>query len=715
MSDHSGKPIEKQDPALNGDEPREDGSSRRQFLQMSLMTASAFAASSLLPSETEAQSCGLPGGDALETIQAITPKANNTLRATLVVANESKSYPNPSATSGLVCNSGQMRYFTGYNTADGSQEWPPAKLKGKPTPGPTLETSVGGKMEITLMNHVDVSQFNVGTIDLAETGQRGGCDYVTQPGTGGSGPTVLYPGTAAPGTEPQPDTFPDCFHASSTANLHFHGTHVSPSNIGDNIMVQIRPSPRPSKGGKPIVDKAFLHANGFNDILAVFGATGKVPQKWQQLPPKWQAAQQKLLMHNDASLPPASKLWPADKASIDAGFWPDYYIGAYPNCLALPEWDGKVDSQGQPLSMGQAPGTHWYHSHKHGSVALNLANGMFGALIIRGKYDKDLAPYIDGEKVLVFGQFSSQLNLERAGRTGPDPISVNGQYQPVLTMRPGEIQLWRIVNASHQSAAPLAAPTGGLQWIATAHDGVQLSRNNYAAALSNLAAPQPILAPANRLDLLVQAPSSPTAQNIPVQTGGTTLFSVKVDGTKMPNAKQFPTKDQFPEIPGFLATIPESYVVNKREVRFKTTPGVGKTNNLPPYHLIDGKKFDSTIAQCVKLGAIEEWTIYNEGGPAHPFHIHVNPFQVIEFFDPNKSATPIDLSKDPVWWDTFPLPTANGTTPGHIKMRTRFFDYAGLYVLHCHILAHEDRGMMQLVEVSENGVCPPLPSYQSHH
>src|SRR5262249_39492703 len=71
-----------------------------------------------------------------------------------------------------------------------------------------------------------------------------------------------------------------------------------------------------------------------------------------------------------------------------------------------------------------------------------------------------------------------------------------------------------------------------------------------------------------------------------------------------------------------------------------------------------------------------------------------------------------------VWWDVFPIPAgvaaknAAGTTvniPGYFKMRSRFVDYAGYYVLHCHILAHEDRGMMTVVEVS------PLQTPYGHH
>ena len=107
------------------------------------------------------------------------------------------------------------------------------------------------------------------------------------------------------------------------------------------------------------------------------------------------------------------------------------------------------------------------------------------------------------------------------------------------------------------------------------------------------------------------------------------------------------------------------------------------------------------------LDTAEEWTIINATvGIAHPFHIHVNPFQIVELFDPATMTEPLKLSPPFVWWDTFAIPAGvskNGKmVPGYFKMRTRFVDYTGMYVQHCHILAHEDRGMMQLIEVVPN-------------
>src|SRR6185295_13963306 len=94
-------------------------------------------------------------------------------------------------------------------------------------------------------------------------------------------------------------------------------------------------------------------------------------------------------------LPHDEQLWVQNQDEMAAHQLPQYYIGGYPSCFTLPVWNGKQES------MGQAPGTHWYHAHKHGSTALNLANGMAGALIIEGDYDDVLKNFYTKQKVLV--------------------------------------------------------------------------------------------------------------------------------------------------------------------------------------------------------------------------------------------------------------------------------------------------------------------------
>jgi L-ascorbate oxidase len=189
------------------------------------------------------------------------------------------------------------------------------------------------------------------------------------------------------------------------------------------------------------------------------------------------------------------------------------------------------------------------------------------------------------------------------------------------------------------------------------------------------------------------------------------------------------------------------------------------------HNLIDGKTFNGQVySQVMKLNSGEEWKISNEANDkSHPFHIYVNPFQITEVFEPNgpdtacvdkmnpetwKPCTPIPAPY--VWWDTFAIPTSKQydvtsecqgavnrcpqqiqpyvqcstdqagdgkwvtscteTIPGYFKMRSRFVDFTGTYVLHCHILIHEDRGMMQLVGVSDDkkDVLPDKPPYAHH-
>ncbi len=115
-------------------------------------------------------------------------------------------------------------------------------------------------------------------------------------------------------------------------------------------------------------------------------------------------------------------------------------------------------------------------------------------------------------------------------------------------------------------------------------------------------------------------------------------------------------------------------------------------NPVPPGELTEIIPFQSTRAskQIVPLGSVEEWTVFNMNFIKHPFHIHVNPCWVVRIND-----KPID----PYWADTIALPSGTAKNPGSVTFRSRFIDFKGAYVMHCHMLAHEDMGMMQTVEV----------------
>jgi FtsP/CotA-like multicopper oxidase with cupredoxin domain len=679
-----------------------------------------------------------------------------------------------------VCQPQYVRY---YESPEATPQPPPPPPGGypDPLPGPTLRARVGDVVELSFVNEINPLDFG-NSIDRAENGLGNGCDQST-----GGGTKPGYPANLK-------DKFPDCFHGSSTANIHFHGTHTNPNGTGDNVLIEVRPLPRANgrltlteAAFKPLFDPFF---KACEDRLMA-DPLDEWPQSWKDAPlgplgnPRsYVAMQERLLKAYDKGRPEKQRLWPADEYQYNHGVWPQYYIGAVPYCFRLPEYTAKTwppASNPAPLPltmgpmamapsilmMGQSPGTHWYHAHKHGSTDIDVSNGMTGAFIIEGAYDDALNAFYKAvpswtrtQPVLVVNQLGVTPNPLRAGpgRTdkGPD-FSVNGRLQPKLKMYPGEVQMWRIVNSSPRSAMYLASLPPGFTWRQLAQDGVQFAPDNYEKSQN-----RPLnIAAGNRVDLLVKAPLAPGL--LPVQVAPNvasaeinivpdahaigypeatpppfTLLSVDVSG-QGPEMQPIP-KDQLAPLPPDLADITDGEITGTETLVFNSGPPGSEKQ-----HTINGEQFGGEVGEVVLLNRAEEWKVVNNTTftPVdHPFHIHINPFQVTEIFDPNEVVTvngkpaykyvadpsakspqcyinpldqttwkPCDQTKstERIWWDVFPIPSGrsiNGadgksiTIGGYFKLRSRFVDYPGYFVLHCHILAHEDRGMMIIVEVA---------------
>lgn len=181
-------------------------------------------------------------------------------------------------------------------------------------------------------------------------------------------------------------------------------------------------------------------------------------------------------------------------------------------------------------------------------------------------------------------------------------------------------------------------------------------------------------------------------------------------------------------------TVPEERVVTFNAAN-KGGPGGGQFS-------IDGKFYDPTnLGIVAKLNTAEQWLLQNSGNDIpHPFHIHVNPFQIggmnpdgslsgrtidFEVDAADRKGPPLDKSNpcNWIWQDTVAIPSQYPPPPGppppgpigQLRLRTRFLNYPGEYVLHCHILIHEDLGMMTNVTIQDdgNGVgpCVTLPTY----
>ena len=736
------------------------GTTRREFLTLALVTGSGVALVGvprpLLAGGGDVPSC------ATETLTKIGQigSSGGKLKGVLKIKNGPKALPG--YTGGQMP---MMRYFEGYDQQlAGGPVWPPDKTAC--LPGPTLRVAVGERVELTFLNQVDVGAFPGGTLDLAETGGGDGCDMATN-ATTDPPDKDWYPGTRG-------DTFPNCFHGSSSANLHFHGTHVTPDGFGDNVLITVRPDPSITEEKVRAI---------FDAVFAECAKHDGAPP-WSAMPPDFVSMAQGAVRDYDLNaiwqgtrgpvngqpaLPPEEQLARANQEALDAGRWPQFFIGAYPSCFKVTEAAGH--------KMGQAPGTHWYHAHKHGSTSINLFNGLAGALIIEGDYDRDLAKIYPGlkqtEKVLVVQVFTDLPNLERVvGGTrttmtnGSQVKVVKGSPQtaPTIVMRPGEIQLWRIINAQVQNrltATKFSVPAGAEasplpKFRQIAQDGVQFSLKNYqdqplTTRDADGNATQFTLAAGGRIDILVQAPQIAAGTTKSYELSGVVNLTVCGDAAN----DLFPTAANYPEFPDFLkpvgpcdlkreldfgwepwrvkngpatnaippnTTPPTTRATHGKTLPFQTqvgNPKIGyKTIDIykdrGPYWVIDDEQFsDHKYYQTMVLDTDEEWKIINTPNVPHPFHIHVNPFYVVQVYDPNTDANSWTREDNGIWHDNIVIPgakndgsgnmllDANGraATPGYIRVRSRFVDFPGNFVLHCHILAHEDRGMMQLVRV----------------
>ena len=141
-----------------------------------------------------------------------------------------------------------------------------------------------------------------------------------------------------------------------------------------------------------------------------------------------------------------------------------------------------------------------------------------------------------------------------------------------------------------------------------------------------------------------------------------------------------------PPVP--LAAIRNEEITGTRKIAFSTRPPATGGDDFREFHfMVDNRLFDhNRVDHRIRLGAVEEWEIVNLDEADHPFHIHTNPFLVTR-------VNGVALA-EPIWRDT-----VNVRGHGSVTLRTRFEDFTGRLVLHCHILNHEDIGMMQLIEV----------------
>lgn len=335
-------------------------------------------------------------------------------------------------------------------------------------------------------------------------------------------------------------------------------------------------------------------------------------------------------------------------------------------------------------------GIFYYHPHHHGTVADQVFGGLGGALIVRGALDR--IPEVAGarEQVLFLKDLPSEQGGDgmglMLGREG-SILTVNGRVQPELTAQAGELLRLRIINGSNARFWRLALEGHSFHLIAT--DGGALAAPVQVEEL--------LLVPGERADVLVSVNAEggqfrlvnrPYARarggmgmGMPMGMGmgmgfaqnagtgpTTTIATLQTSGSQKP---QTLPRRLLP-----VVQLPEPVKQRRFVLNHGMAPGMGMA------FLINGHPYDHhRIDTRVQLGDTEEWELVNTGVMDHPFHVHVNPMQVISR---NGRAEPIAAWRDVV------LVRAGET----VRVRIRFDDFPGRTVYHCHILDHEELGMM---------------------
>ena len=341
-------------------------------------------------------------------------------------------------------------------------------------------------------------------------------------------------------------------------------------------------------------------------------------------------------------------------------------------------------------------GTYWYHPHRHGAADIQIASGMAGLIVIAGDFDDVPEIAAARDRVMVLGEavFDAYGTIESFDvvwrETAARFLTVNGQRAPRIDMRPGEVQRWRLLHAGHQDDFYFLLD--GHTLVPIARDGIPLGRLDQAPLpLTDpdaIHAGAMLMAPGQRVDVLVRAgqPGTYELRALPYDQGYESphglMARVVVSGEPLP----MDLPSTLP--PGPFDPIRDDEITGTRQLVFTAIlPEREAAAQWQEFSfLIDGKVFDADrVDQRIALGAVEEWTILNNHIEDHVFHIHVNPFQVTKV-----NGEPVD----PVWLDTAIVPRG-----GSITFRSRFLDFTGRFVLHCHMMNHEELGMMQLVEV----------------
>jgi FtsP/CotA-like multicopper oxidase with cupredoxin domain len=347
----------------------------------------------------------------------------------------------------------------------------------------------------------------------------------------------------------------------------------------------------------------------------------------------------------------------------------------------------------------QPPGLYWYHTHSHGESYVQDLDGMSGAIVVEGI--ERYAPEVRAmrERILVLRNLvlpadaaerktvmeSVAMQTTQCGTAAEKPeaaFTVNGILRPKIDIAPGERQFWRIVNASPDLYADLELDSGSLEVVAL--DGMPFAYHDPSIRTRSMS--HVLLPPAGRVEAIVTGPSANSQAALrsrcfdtgPDGDSNPGMVLADIVSTQPPNLQERAALGGSPVYAIFSPTTLKRIEVS--EPQFVVTFTEDKQG-----FYINGQKFEMNAGPMltVDVGSLQRWRVVNSTKEVHPFHIHQ-----VHFFPYAVDGNPV---KDPAWVDTVNVPYGSS-----VDLVMDFTDpiIRGMSLFHCHLLKHEDKGMM---------------------
>ena len=348
--------------------------------------------------------------------------------------------------------------------------------------------------------------------------------------------------------------------------------------------------------------------------------------------------------------------------------------------------------------------TGWYHPHYHTKVAPQVFGGLAGPLIVRGELDNIPELQQAEEALLVLQDVDPRVQADseslpalakRWGREG-NLLLANGQQNPVVSLPQNGLLRLRLVNASASRIYRLQLQEH--PWYLMATDRGAITEPVELKTLS--------LSPGERAELLISGQREPGDYEIfslPYDRGigdmveGMGEAAKQMPGIALPERMskrgaiatiRYVPSDYTEPLPLPKQLIPVELLPKPETVReFVLDHGIDRSAKVTGF-TVNGESFVmDRVSTKVRLNQTEDWRITNKASMDHPFHLHTNRFQVVE-----RNGQPESFL---TWKDTVSIGGYETVT-----IRVRFEDFTGRTVYHCHILDHEDQGMMSILEIS---------------